>query len=310
MRRKRRSKKPRATGPAPVEGAERRRDDAVARDQSKSKSKSTSSPDVASSEDTRFCVGCNAVVNIQAVYCEFCGAKLSAPTAVERAEPRLDDPLPDDDLTRDLAEFDSRESRQLARELVAKHHDLLRRTRKSADDLEGQVVEAGRALDVFTRRGASPERSQAIQEVLEDLEEVGDLWEALQHDYNRESEELDDEYSDRFAEVELDVSVNAELEAELEDELRGVATVFESISNLLREHGSRGQELLARSSGRFFGSDPAPSRSTGMVWILLVVATVISVAIGSYLGLSPMRAVLPVVPYVLLSWYFVGFSRS
>ena len=222
---------------------------------------------------TRFCESCNAIIGGNAVYCEYCGARLDIgppsdkPTAADGAADRVE---------ATIEQFESQDSRKLSRQLVQGHLNLARRIHREASSLLDEGNAAERQLGVLAGSRVNVARTQAVQEVLEDLELIGDRWEELQHEYNRESEKLDDDFGDRFAELEMDMALPTDLEESVRVEVTRLTDAFALLGDRVRVLGDRGNDLLEGLDGRWFGD--AARRRIGVGEVFLWLAAAIAAA--------------------------------
>lgn len=203
----------------------------------------------------RPCPSCAELVAVDARYCEHCGHRLEEQTA-EQVRARVEaapDPEPSD--ARVWAEeFDARESQQLARDLYEAHAKLLRHYRKQVKRLERDVSECEQELGGLASGAVTEARTASIQSVLERLEGCGDRWEELQLEYNRASEELDEEYSDRCAEIEVDIELPDDLQTAMSREMLVTTKTFDRLGERIHSLGRVGNGLLAGATGRWFGA--------------------------------------------------------
>lgn len=211
---------------------------------------------------TDVCAACGGATPPGAVFCPSCGNRLvtaAAPAAVAPAAP------PPADFA---AEFDARDSQTLSREMYARHLELLRRYRGRLRDLERRAAARGERLDALERAPLSPETTRAVQDELLEVEDLGDRWETLQHDYNHDSEAIDEEFLDRFSEIEMDVDLPENLQLEINGELEAMNGELEALGRTLGALGTRGESLLARAQGRWTTLRP---RATGPLELALLV---------------------------------------
>ncbi len=205
------------------------------------------------------------------------------------------------------AEFEERESQQLSRELFQAHADLLR-TKRNESKLQLKRAEQTFArFDDLEEEILSPATTRAVQDLLLEVEDIGDRWEDVQHNYNNESEALDEEFMDRFNELEIDVDLPEVLQAKITEELEAFASDLEALGAAIKVAASRGEGLLSRSEGRWYQGG-APALPPWVDGAALVVAAAIACAVARHLEFSWRDTMCVISPFVMI-WAGVTLAR-
>lgn len=254
-------------------------------------------------ERVKVCPSCLAVVGYEARFCEACGKPLAEKIEIPSAPPEKGDAAA---VVRHVAEFESRDASKLARELYKRHLALISQVRAKVGRLGQETSEIGDRMRLIGSRRFSAERTHDLQEALEDLEAVGDRWEDIQHEFNKESEELDDEILDRAAELELDVELPPQLRLRVGEELESLTTDMQALSDSLVRLGTAGQRMLQAPTGQYFGAASGGANPL-VFWILASAACGISFWLARRFGLDVKNALRVVVaPWVA----FVGILAA
>lgn len=225
----------------------------------------------------RPCLGCGESVAASARFCEYCGQRLEEARGEATTPAPAHVPAPETDATAWAEEFDARESQKLARDLYEAHARLLKDYRKRVKKLSQDVDGCEQTLGGLASAAVTQARTDSIQSVLETLETCGDRWEELQLDYNRASEELDEEYTDRCAEIEVDIELPDELQTAMSREMKVTAGAFDRLGERIHTLGNEGNGLLGGASGRWFG-DARSEGGAGVVllWGLAILASALA----------------------------------
>lgn len=240
----------------------------------------------------RSCPECGAQVAASARFCEHCGFRLEAASAPRTSAPVVTTPEPEPvDPAVYAREFEARESQQLATELYEAHAQLLRQYRKLAKALSADVDKIEQRLGQLASAPVTSERTEALQAVLEDLEGCGDRWEELQLDYNRSSEELDEDYADRCAEIEVDIELPEDLQTAMTREMTVTTATFDRIGERVQSLGRVGNGLLGGASGRWFGGSAVASSAGMGLWWLLAASLVATAAALHFVEGAPSRTI-------------------
>jgi hypothetical protein len=206
------------------------------------------------------CRACDAELIDDARFCARCGQRVVADEAPEQASASADF----------AAEFDSRDNQRIAREMFQAHIELLRRYRLRVRELDRRADTISERLTVAEESPPSPQNAKLAQDLLEELENVGDAWDDLQRSYNADSETLDEEFLDRMSEMELDVELPDRMQAQIIEEHEGMTEGLEELSETLRQLGDRGARVIGRASGRWTG---AAKSASGGAWGWALAAT-------------------------------------
>lgn len=248
--------------------------------------------------DVKFCPSCNSAVNAHAVFCEYCGSRLGGFASKKDSVPKPE-PAPEPDATtKHRQAFDSRASQKLAHRLHREHVALAREFRSRAAAMLEEATGYGDAIAELEMEAVGPERTRRVQGVLEELERVGDSWEDLQFEYNKRSEELDDEFSDRRAELEVDVDLPPQMQNEIVEEVSELVSLFDHVGKTIATHGDHGNAVIGGAQGRWFGAAKAPAGGAGdlVIWMLGVVG---AVAVLVWFGVAYETVALGVAPVLL-----------
>jgi hypothetical protein len=203
------------------------------------------------SQTVKVCPECHAVVQARARFCEACGHRLEAPAPA--AEAIAAEPASERQRVAGHVEaYESRATQSLVRELYKRHVSLIRTTERRTGELATEIDRVGGELQREADNAPSAERSVTIQALLEELEEVGDRGDEIQHEFNNQSESLDEEFLDRAAELEVDVELPPELREGIQAELARLREEMAALEARIAVVGEQGQRLLREPQGRWF----------------------------------------------------------
>lgn len=206
------------------------------------------SESVISPSQAGVCQGCQSTVNETARFCETCGERIAV---FEHSSELKTEELPLADAALHAIEFDSSEGQRLAREMLTAHLALITQTTKVARGLQRSTSKASDSLSKLTLQPPSPERTAELEELVEQLEGLGDDWEDLQRSHNDELEALDDDFLDRFSEIELDIELPPKLQEKFDARMNELLELLDQLEERVAELGSEAMRELSRAGGRF-----------------------------------------------------------
>ena len=203
-------------------------------------------------ERARFCDSCSAVIGWYATYCEECGmrvgddpADMAGPvtTTAVRAEVS---PVQQDLFTAHMRVIHRH------RERVATMKKALQKVRKRVQKSDTQPT------------ADTPRELIALSDRVLELEQE---WEDIQRSYNRQSENIEEDFLDRIQELEADIELPPEHQEAIQEEIRALVTSLESSEEETRELARHLDILRGRQMRGTLGS-ALPSAQVRM-WALL-----------------------------------------
>jgi hypothetical protein len=244
----------------------------------------------AEEERARFCDSCNAVIGWYASYCDECGMRLgetvteSAPTGApaERTSPSLE------------------------RDLFQAHLRLIHRFREQSENLKKECRRVERVIKTVEVDPKRPENVRKLVGMAERLLDLEHDWEDLQHQYNRQSESLEEDFLARGSELSADLELAPEHQLAVEEEVRLFAVSLEEAETDLRETGRFLDVVRGRQTSRVLGI--GGTKGTTLVFCVALAFTLGGGAHGVFrLGIDPvdMAVVLgpAVVGLIVLYWH-------
>ncbi|NRA97257.1 MAG: hypothetical protein HRU14_13720 [Planctomycetes bacterium] len=207
-------------------------------------------------ERARFCNNCNAVVGWYASFCDGCGMRVSV------------------DESEGASSFTSQAVEETAsseQDLYRAHLRLIHKSRERSEGLKkgcARVVRKVQKLELNPRADESVRKAIGLSERLIDL---ADEWEALQHQYNMESEGIEEDFLSRIDDLEADLELAPHHQAAIEEEAGLFMRSLEDGAEELRETGRLLEVVRALQNSRFlaFGGTRRATLGVGFVAFLL-----------------------------------------
>lgn len=169
----------------------------------------------ATPERARFCNSCSAVIGWYATFCEECGMKASGEPAEAVRSQAVD-------------------STPAQKDLFRAHMRVIHRHKEQLSDLQKKQRRIGQRVQRLDRQpdgGTSGELVDLSDEVVQ-LEQD---WEDIQRSYNRQSENIEEDFLQRIDELEADLELAPDQQYAIEQEIRAFVEGLEKSEEEIRE---------------------------------------------------------------------------
>ncbi|HMS17704.1 MAG TPA: hypothetical protein PKA37_12745 [Planctomycetota bacterium] len=243
-----------------------------------------------SQERARFCDSCSAVIGWYATYCEECGMKVGA-RADETPKVQAFDPSP---VQKDLFRAHMR--------VIHRHQEQLKELSKTYHRLKTRIERADQKPDQTASRD--------LVTMSDELVELEQDWEDIQRSYNRQSENIEEDFLERIAEMEADIEMAPDQQNAIEAEIRLFIEALEKMDEDLRSSGRHLDVLRARSKRGLLGLGGGRYNlaiATGFSLLLVGLGAALGV-VGRWI--QPLHALYVCAPAAMGVLLLAGLCRS